>query len=555
MSRILVKLSCILLLVGAAATAQPVIQPGGVVNAASNAPDGLPNSGIAPGSIFLVKGSGLGDDNPTPMNLLQTTTFPLPASQGLNGTSVQVKSGGSSIDAIMLYESATTVAAILPSSAPLGAASVTVTYNGQSSAPATVHVLQRAFGLFSLNQTGNGPGAIQNANPPTDLVVNRVTHAAQPGQTVVLYGTGLGAVSGDETQKTFPGNAAQQLGLQIFVGGQAGNLASYAGRSSCCAGVDEIDFQLVHGIEGCYVPVVVVLNQVSNFITMSISSNGAVCSEQNIGLSLADLQTMIANNSARVGSVTLTRIDLTGPNGQQSRTDSGVATFTNLSPTQFVEAPGPLPSPGACTVQVLNAAAPPPPTTADPIDAGPALNLNGPAGAQQLLLSSDATSYSGQLGSAFLEPGAFTLDDGSGGSSDTAVGPFQATLNTPAPFRWVDESTTTTIARTVPPRVTWSGGDPNSLVVIFGFSLDPTLGFASVFTCAEKISAGSFSIPTYVLSWMPVNTGPSSLLAVSDLVQTKFSAPGLDAGYFNYQVGFGRYVQFTGSPALKVSPK
>jgi hypothetical protein len=44
-------------------------------------------------------------------------------------------------------------------------------------------------------------------------------------------------------------------------------------------------------------------------------------------------------------------------------------------------------------------------------------------------------------------------------------------------------------------------------------------------------------------------------LGVSDLVQSRFSAPGLDAGYFNYQVGFARTVQFTGSPALKVSPK
>jgi uncharacterized protein (TIGR03437 family) len=555
MPQILVKLPCILLFVGIAATAQPVIQPGGVVNAASNVPDGMPNSGIAPGSIFLVKGSGLGDDNPAPMSLLQTTTFPLPTSQGLNGTSIQVNTSGGTINAIMLYESATTVAAILPSNTPLGAASVTVTYNGQSSAPATVHVLQRAFGLFSLNQTGNGPGAIQNVNSPTDLVVNRVTHAAQPGQTVVLYGTGLGAVSGDETQGTFAGNIAQQLGLQIFVGGQAGNLAVYAGRSSCCAGVDQINFQLIHGIEGCYVPVVVVLNNVSNFVTMSISSKGAVCSEQNIGLSLADLQTMVGNNSARIGNITLTRVDVAGPNGQQTRADSGVATFTNQSPTQFVEAPGSLPSAGSCTVQLLNANAPPPPTTGDPIDAGSALNLNGPAGAQQLLLSSDGTSYSGQFGSAFLEPGAFTLDDGNGGSSDTAVGPFQATLNTPAPFRWVDESTTSTIARTVPPRVTWSGGDPNSLVVILGLSLDPTIGFASIFTCAERISAGSFSIPTYVLSWMPANSSPTSLLAVSDLVQSKFSAPGLDAGYFNYQVGFGRTVQFTGSPALKVSPK
>src|SRR5262249_12951455 len=220
--------------------------------------------------------SDLGDDNPTPLSLLQDASFPLPTAQGMNGTSVQVKFGGTSIDAIMLYESATTVAAILPSSAPTGTAAVTVTYNGQSSAPAIVHVRQRAFGLFSLNQNGNGPGAIYNINSPTDAVVNRVTHAAQPGQTIALFGTGLGAVLGDETQQTFPGNIAEQLGLQILVGGKRVNPPIYAGRTRW-PGVDEIDIQAPPGVEGCYVPVAVVLNNItSNFVSMSISSKDAI---------------------------------------------------------------------------------------------------------------------------------------------------------------------------------------------------------------------------------------------------------------------------------------
>ena len=95
------------------------------------------------------------------------------------------------------------------------------------------------------------------------------------------------------------------------------------------------------------IPVIVVLNNVvSNITTMSISSKGAVCTEQGIGLSLADLQQMVSNNSARVGNITLTRTDLTliGPNGQQqSRVDSGIATFTNLTPAQFVATPGSIP--------------------------------------------------------------------------------------------------------------------------------------------------------------------------------------------------------------------
>src|SRR5262249_4462680 len=111
-----------------------------------------------------------------------------------------------------------------------------------------------------------------------------------------------------------------------------------------------------------------------------------------------------------------------------------------------------------------------------------------------------------------------------------------------------------TVSRTQPLGVTWSGGDPNSVVVILGLSVDATGNFASVFTCAEKVAAGGISIPAYVLSWMPPNSVATGLLAVADLVQSRFSAPGLDAGYFNYQVGFGRNVQYT-NPVVRASPK
>ncbi len=145
-----IQLSCFLLLTAAMATAQPIIQSNGVVNAASNAPSGLPNSGIAQGSIFLINGTGLGAANPAPMNLLQTTTFPL-STLGLNGTTVQVNGGGPVFLAIPLYESPTQVAAILPSSTPIGSALVTVTYNGQSSVASPIQVVQRGVGIFTLN--------------------------------------------------------------------------------------------------------------------------------------------------------------------------------------------------------------------------------------------------------------------------------------------------------------------------------------------------------------------------------------------------------------------
>src|SRR5690348_778538 len=75
-----------------------------VQNAVTNIPQGLPNAQIAPGSLFVVKGSGLGPANIAVASAaFQTTT--------LSGTSVAVTSGGTTVNAPMYYTSATQVAA------------------------------------------------------------------------------------------------------------------------------------------------------------------------------------------------------------------------------------------------------------------------------------------------------------------------------------------------------------------------------------------------------------------------------------------------------------
>jgi hypothetical protein len=101
--------------------------------------------------------------------------------------------------------------------------------------------------------------------------------------------------------------------------------------------------------------------------------------------------------------------------------------------------------------------------------------------------------------------------------------------------------------------VTWTGGDPNGAVAVVGFSIDPNGGVGAAFNCMERPSAGTFQVPPYVLSWMPANPASLSAVIVANVVQSRFSAPGLDAGYFNYQAGAGRNVQFV-NPMVKAAP-
>ena len=80
----------------------PTIAADGVRNGASYTISGLPNSGIAQGSIMVIFGSNLG-----PANIVQVSSFPLPTSAGLAGTSVRVTVGGTSVNAIMLDRKST----------------------------------------------------------------------------------------------------------------------------------------------------------------------------------------------------------------------------------------------------------------------------------------------------------------------------------------------------------------------------------------------------------------------------------------------------------------
>src|SRR5262249_16259784 len=67
------------------------------------------------------------------------------------------------------------------------------------------------------------------------------------------WGTGLGAVDGDEASRPLP-SAITVPGLEVLVGGVAAKVV-YAGRSGCCAGVDQIIIEAPPGVEGCNVAV------------------------------------------------------------------------------------------------------------------------------------------------------------------------------------------------------------------------------------------------------------------------------------------------------------
>lgn len=525
------SVACIVLL-PEAAIAQPVIASSGILNGASYALPGLPNSGIAQGSIFIVFGQNLG-----PAKIAQVSSFPLPTSQGLAGTSIKVTMGGMTVDAIMLYTLATQVAAVLPSNTPTGSGTLTVTYNGQTSAPAPVTVIKSSFGIFTLNQAGSGAAVLQNVNSQTDRPINDATKPARPGQVMILWGTGIGPVAGNEAAAALPGDM-KNLDLHVWVGGVEA-IVQYRGRSGCCTGIDQVVFVVPSGVEGCAVPLYIQIgNVISNFSSMSIAKSGSVCSDPN-GLSASVIQQASKNGGLRTGSVYVYRIDGEARKVHQT-SDSLGAAFNKVSLDAVLHG-GTVPKAGLCTVTQFPGYVPPGFVA---LDAGK-VSASTPVGRYDLVAFSKgvngltfipgATGTSGVIGDGTqLKAGTYTFNVAGGAD----VGPFTASIDFPRSFQW-DHDVITSVNRSQPLTVTWTGGTAGALVSIQGTSTaaqSATGGVGAAFQCWADATQGTFTVPVSILSALPASLtddhGRSQgTLAVGETFYGKtFEATGIDYG-------------------------
>ncbi len=497
------------------AAAQPVIN--GVANAASFAVGGLPNADIALGSMFVIFGTGLG-----PSTLTQVSSFPLPTSQGLAGTSVHINTASfaGQADAIMIYTSATQVAAIVPSSLNFtGTVILTVTYNGRTSSTFFMRLTNNTFGTFTVSQTGVGSAVAQNYNSDSDEPFNSLATPAKPGQLVILWGTGLGPVKGAENQGPLPGQ--MNLPLQTYVGGKQAQL-SYYGRSGCCSGIDQVVFAVPDGVLGCTVPVDVVINGIpSNTATISVSPDGSPCSDP-LGTSSSDIQTLAGKGTTRIASLSLSHTDGGNPS------DTAGATFAAEPFAQYAASLSGVPAAGSCYVISGSGNANFPPSPATALDAGAALQFSGPNGNAQLTKLN--TGGYGALVPA-IQAGAYTLT-GPGGKD---VGPFSASLTVPAPMTWTNRTALTSITPGTSFAVNWTAGDPNGYIEVIGAAASNTL-FA-IFVCTEHANLGTFTVPGYITAAFPVGQGVVGLSQSG--APATFAASGIDQGYFTYASGSG----------------
>src|ERR1700722_19453462 len=500
------------IVLAAQASAQPQIAANRVLNAASNTPVGLPNSSIAQGSIFTIYGTNLGpSSSPTLADPLQTT---------LGAVSIQVTSGGTTLNAIPIFVGPRQINAVLPGSTPIGAATLTVAYNGQTSNAAPFQVIANSFGVFTVNSLSNGVGIVTGSNHQ----LYSVNSPANPGNVATLWGTGIGASSGHDGSAAPPQIDMPNLPLSVYVGSQAA-IVTYRGRGPF-TGEDQINFAIPDGITGCYVPVAVEIgNIVSNFVTMPIAPAGQSCPDPLTG-------EISSSPPPPTGSITLTRYTTIG--ATTSTTDSGDAYFgVPLFPGGGSLSLPPDTCIGGLITQVFTE------DPFSPLDAGPAITITGPNGSQQLT----RPNYSAQLGGGsganpqplYLNAGSYTVS-GSGGSG---VGPFSQGFTIPQPLTWTNQSTISAVDRSAGLDITWTGGDPNGTVQI----TVSTGYFAAL--CTARISDQRFTVPAFVLLSLPALSGTSTnILNLRTTSTTAFTATGISSGTISSVVAIGKDVTY-----------
>jgi len=238
------------LTVTAAPQPQPVVTK--VVNAASYVPGSL-----TVGEIVYLEGTNIG---PPTMTMLRVTGGRVDTILG----DTRILFDG--IPAPLIYVSSVKSSAVVPY-ALFGRAStrIQVEYQNQRSSPLDFRLADAAPGLFSLDASGQGQGAILNQ----DYSVNNPNNPAPRGSVVMLYGTGEGQLrppvaDGSVTPTTLP-LPAPVLPVTVIIGGRPAQVF-YAGPApGFVAGVLQVNVRVPEDAPaGIAVPVVIIAGAYSS---------------------------------------------------------------------------------------------------------------------------------------------------------------------------------------------------------------------------------------------------------------------------------------------------
>jgi uncharacterized protein (TIGR03437 family) len=478
-----------------------------ILNNSSFIPDDTPSSGIAPSSIFVVKGQSLADPGDP---VLQSSADPgLPLT--LNGASLTVAVNGTTVHPALYYTSPTQLAGVLPANTPVGSGVLTVDYRGATSPAFPIQVVAHAPGI---NTYYANTGVATDAGSGALLTF---TNAATPGETITLWTTGLGA-NPAASDTTFTAGAHDvDTPVQVYLGGLAANVL-YGGTAGY-PGVSQINLTIPDAVPtGCWVSMAVVAGGIiSNVATLPIHAGGGACLDEATGLAGNQIAPG-GGQTIRGGTVTILKTN--DPTGKGDRQISYVADAAFEKYTGVYQPPYSL-SPGGCLVKYPDQTVPIPAITG--LDPG-SISLTGPGGLSVKLsvLGNKGSLYALLPANAIPDSGGTFTFTGMGGAD---VGPFTSTITLNPLLTWTNPSVVASVDRSQGVTVKWSGGNPGSLVYITGASGVGERQISVGFTCLARADDGQFTIPPHILLALPPGKGS---IGLQNQVSVPLPASGLD---------------------------
>lgn len=543
------RFAFVLALVYEVANAQIIYYLGEAQDAATSMP------GIAPGSMFIVKGSFA-----IPVGLKMSG---LPLQESLNGVSLSMtpKTGGDAIHPWIVYtygpvrDAGPQIAAVLPSTTPPGDYRMMVTWGTTTIGPGWARVVTRKYRSLTNNQEGFGLAVSQNWVSSTRVdrnmfvagrIGDQTKGPAQPGQTVILWGLGLGKIRGPDNVAPGAVDLRGEVEVKVAAGGVDATV-EYAGRSPDFPGLDQINFTLAANTPtGCNIAVQVTVDGVpSNPVTMAVAAPGETACRHPF-LTREQLDSLDAGQKFMAAEFHLTRyvepsgfgqpnVEIHSANGYFDMMTAGRAsTMSYLSV-----------APGRCVawkdVPWIDA------TPSDSYDGG-RVSVTG-EGISDIALTDDDDYYFKLFSvrheadgtwvypqkTAQFSPGKYTLKAAGG----DAVGPFEAAITLPDFLKWTDRDEVQAVDRTNGFSVSWTGGHAANTVMVQGVagvryvdaSGDADMEMTT-FLCIAAAGTNSFQVPGSILRLLPevANDGRNSVgfLAVggwSAGATTNFQAP------------------------------
>lgn len=548
----------------------PVVFEGGVVNAASFLRPPVAGSGLAQGSLISIFGGNLGPEPGV------SAEFPLTSE--LAGVSIEIQTAeGGALAAIPIFVSSGQINALLPSATPVGLNLLSVRREGAASGPAALKVVRSSFGLFAFGSGVVRDAVAQRFVSESEQPLATREAPARPGDTVVLWGTGLGPVAGPETSASEAG--ALDTPVEVMVGHRNAAI-TYQGRAPCCVGLDQINIRIPEETPaGCFVPVWVSVSGTvhSNIATIPISEDGGACREN------PALPTPLTG--APTGRVLLRRVtdldESLNPIAATTR-DTAIGWFrapaevlaAAVSPETTATVARTAREIDLAPLQAADLAAVPPQGTClvyDSVaeegfyfrdslflDAGARLELVGPGGRVEVPKSAEEYRLAAPPAALFLGAGDYGLQ-GFGGSGFPA---FAAEILSGDPARWRVRGDTEGEARLRGVSVEWelAGREPNSILLVgreavaapgAGEEIPAPTRFG--FVCAASNTALEFAIPPAVLANLSEATAALELASVWGPRVLEFPTDGPETGSLVY-LGAQRSSVRLGQPQLPSTP-